>query len=92
VREAAEQEHALAADATGPEPDFTATDAQAIHCALDKLESRAREVLVLFFLESMSLEEIAEVVGRPVGTVKSRLHYAKRALHGLLKRDGYGPV
>ena len=49
-------------------------------------------MLVLFFLESMTLDDIAEVVGRPVGTVKSRLHYAKRALHDLLKRDGYGPV
>jgi RNA polymerase sigma-70 factor, ECF subfamily len=92
VREAAEQEHALAADAAGPEPDFTVIDARAIHRALDELDDRAREVLVLFFLESMSLEDIAEVVGRPVGTVKSRLHYAKRELCEVLKRDGYGPV
>jgi RNA polymerase sigma-70 factor, ECF subfamily len=92
VRQAAEQEHALAVDAAAAEPDFTAMDAQTIHRALDELEPREREVLVLFFLENMTLEEIAEVVGRPVGTVKSRLHYAKRALHDLLKRDGYGPV
>jgi RNA polymerase sigma-70 factor (ECF subfamily) len=92
VRQAAEQEHALAVDAAGPDPEFTAIDAQAIHRALDELSPREREVLVLFFLESMSLEDIAEVVGRPVGTVKSRLHYAKRALLDVLKRDGYGPA
>lgn len=92
VREAAEQEHALGADAAGPDPEFTAIDAQAIHGALDQLAPREREVLVLFFLESMPLEDIADVVGRPIGTVKSRLHYAKRALHDVLKRDGYGPA
>ena len=92
VRQAAEQEHALAVDAAGPEPEFSAIDAQAIHRALDELEPREREVLVLFFLESMSLEEIADVIGRPVGTVKSRLYYAKRALYDVLMRDGYGPV
>ena len=92
VRQAAEQEHAMAVDAAGLEPEFTAVDAQAIHRALDELEAREREVVVLFFLESMSLEEIADVVGRPVGTVKSRLHYAKRALYDVLRRDGYGPA
>ncbi|WP_410788840.1 RNA polymerase sigma factor [Kribbella sp. C-35] len=39
-----------------------------------------REVLVLFHLEDLSLEECAEVLGVPVGTVKSRLHRARRLL------------
>ena len=37
-----------------------------------------REVLVLFHLEEMSLEECAQVLGVPVGTVKSRLFRARR--------------
>ena len=34
----------------------------------------------------------ASVVGCGPGTVKSRLHYAKRALYDVLRRDGYGPA
>jgi RNA polymerase sigma-70 factor, ECF subfamily len=63
-----------------------------VHRALDELEPAHREVLVLFFLEDLSLEDIADVVGRPVGTVKSRLHYARRSLHDVLVRGGYGPT
>jgi RNA polymerase sigma-70 factor (ECF subfamily) len=90
VRRVAEQERAISADET-VELEFSQIDAQAIHRALDELEPAQREVLVLFFLEDMTLEDIADVVGCPVGTVKSRLHYAKRALHDVLKRGGYGP-
>ena len=39
-----------------------------------------REVLVLRFLEEMSYEEIARVTGCQLGTVRSRIHYAKQAL------------
>jgi RNA polymerase sigma-70 factor (ECF subfamily) len=91
ARQTAEQERALPDDAAA-EPEFTEIDAQAIHRALDELESPHREVLVLFFLEDLSVEDIADVVGCPTGTVKSRLHYAKRALHDVLKRGGYGPT
>jgi RNA polymerase sigma-70 factor (ECF subfamily) len=92
VRREAEQERALPEAAGLPDPDFTSLDARAIHRALDELEPAHRAVLVLFFLEDLSLEDIADVVTCPVGTVKSRLHYAKRALHDLLKRGGYGPA
>ena len=39
-----------------------------------------RCVLLLHFLEDFSLEEVARITGVPIGTVKSRLHYAKLAL------------
>jgi RNA polymerase sigma-70 factor (ECF subfamily) len=91
VRQVAEQERAAPEDAVGADPEFTSVDAQAIHGALDELPPLQREAIVLFFLEDMSLEEIAEVLRCPVGTVKSRLYYAKRALHDLLMRGGYGP-
>lgn len=92
VRQEAEQDRALPEDAAAGDPEFTRFDAQAVHRALDELQPGHREVLVLFFLEDLSLEEIADVVGRPVGTVKSRLHYARRSLHDLLARGGYGPA
>jgi RNA polymerase sigma-70 factor (ECF subfamily) len=91
VRQVAEQERAAPEDAAEPDPDFTVIDAHAIHRALDELPSLQREALVLFFLEDLSLQGIAEVLQCPVGTVKSRLYYAKLALRDLLMRDGYGP-
>ena len=57
-----------------------------IHAALDELAPEHREVLVLRYVEDMTYEEIARVVGCEVGTVRSRLHYAKRALRGVLER------
>jgi RNA polymerase sigma-70 factor (ECF subfamily) len=36
-------------------------------------------------LEEFSLEEIAAITAAPVGTVKSRLHHAKRALRKLVE-------
>jgi len=48
--------------------------------ALNQLPWPQRSVLVLHFLEEFSLEEIANISGLAIGTVKSRLHYAKKAL------------
>jgi len=46
-----------------------------------------REVLTLFFLQDLSTDEIAQVLGISIGTVKSRLHYAKRALKAILEKE-----
>ena len=78
-----------AGDTSGDEPDFTPEDAAAVHRALDRLSLPHREVLTLFFLQELSLEQIAAVVDVPLGTVKSRLHHAKRALREVL-RDAPG--
>lgn len=75
----------------GEEPCFDADDAAAIHRALDEVEAKHREVLVLHFLEDLSVGEIASIIRCPEGTVKSRIYYAKRALKELLGRGGYGP-
>jgi len=55
-------------------------NAELVHVALRDLSVDHRRVLTLRFLEDMSIEEIAEVIGQGSGTVKSRLHYAKLAL------------
>jgi len=55
-----------------------------VHEALDRLDRRHREVLVLLFLEGLSVDEIAAVVAVPPGTVKSRIYHAKRALRALM--------
>jgi RNA polymerase sigma-70 factor (ECF subfamily) len=60
--------------------------AELVHKALDRLSPEHREVLVLRFLEELTLEEIAEVLRCQLGTVKSRLHYAKRSLRQQVER------
>jgi RNA polymerase sigma-70 factor (ECF subfamily) len=72
------------------EPSFAAEDAAAIHQALSEIGLKHREVLVLHFLEDLSMAEIAEVVGCSEGTVKSRIHYAKLAMKETLGGRGYG--
>jgi RNA polymerase sigma-70 factor (ECF subfamily) len=58
-----------------------------VHTALNQLAPEHREVLLLRFMDDMSYEDIALVVGCQVGTVRSRLHYAKRALRRALMVD-----
>ncbi len=60
----------------------------ALRECLSELPSEQSEVLVLFYLESMRYREIAEALGVPIGTVKSRLHAAKRALAVTLRKRG----
>jgi RNA polymerase sigma-70 factor, ECF subfamily len=56
-------------------------------CALDQLDPVFREVLTLRFLEDLSVDETAEIIGVPSGTVKSRLFHAKKALKNILSRE-----
>jgi RNA polymerase sigma-70 factor, ECF subfamily len=52
--------------------------AELVHFALSQISPEHREVLTLRFLEEMTLGEIAQVIDRPVGTVKSRLHLFRK--------------
>jgi RNA polymerase sigma-70 factor (ECF subfamily) len=72
------------------EPSFANEDAEAIHQGLSEIGLQHREALVLHFLEDLSIAEIAEVVGCAEGTVKSRMHYAKRAMKEVLSGGSYG--
>jgi RNA polymerase sigma-70 factor (ECF subfamily) len=77
-------------DANAPDPaggplDFE--DAEEVHRGLQSLTLPHREVLTLFFLQDLAVEEVATVLGVPPGTVKSRLHYAKRALRLALAEE-----
>lgn len=62
-------------------------NAEQVHYGLGRISLHHREVLTLFFLQDLSIEEIAEVLEIPVGTVKSRLNYAKRALKAVLEEE-----
>ena len=54
--------------------------------ALDQLPIHHREILTLFFLDDLTLAEVAELLEIPVGTVKSRIHHAKSALRAILSK------
>ena len=56
--------------------------------AIDALPPRHHAVIVLYYLEELSLKEIAYVMDIPEGTVKSRLHYARERLRkSILERE-----
>jgi len=55
-------------------------DAERVHEELARLDEDYREALVLRDLEGLSYEEVAEVTGVPVGTVRSRIHRGRAAL------------
>jgi RNA polymerase sigma-70 factor (ECF subfamily) len=52
---------------------------------LDQLPLPQRSVLLLHFVEDFSIEEIARITETQLGTVKSRMHYAKKSLRKLLE-------
>ena len=43
--------------------------------------------MILYYLEGRSLQETADALGLPLGTVKSRIHHALRDLRGRLSAD-----
>jgi RNA polymerase sigma-70 factor (ECF subfamily) len=70
-----------------PEPEAAALAGlarESLVAALDQLSPAHQEVLLLTFVHDLSYAEIAEILDIPVGTVKSRLNHAKRALRAVL--------
>jgi RNA polymerase sigma-70 factor, ECF subfamily len=59
--------------------------AEEFFALVEQLPAAQRSALLLHVLEDFSLEEIAGITQVPVGTVKSRLHHAKRALRQLVE-------
>ncbi len=57
----------------------------ALRRAIDQLTEEQRSVLVLSEIQGMKYQEISEVLGIPVGTVKSRMHAALERLKELLE-------
>jgi RNA polymerase sigma factor (sigma-70 family) len=66
-------------------------DLPLLQVELDRLPLPEREVLVLFYLQELSLNDIAAIAAIPVGTVKSRLFRARRMLRTQLDRKGPQP-
>jgi RNA polymerase sigma factor (sigma-70 family) len=86
-----------ARDAPTADPDpadlavAAATQAE-IAAAIARLGPLHREILILTFGHGLSYPELAETLGIPLGTVKSRLNHAKRALRPLLDPGPANPA
>jgi RNA polymerase sigma factor (sigma-70 family) len=65
-----------------------AEDLEALERALVELPIIEREIVTLFYLEELSLHEVAEALKVPVGTVKSRLFRARRLLRQAMAARG----
>ena len=80
----------LVSDSSPAAPHAGASDASAsvdVGRALDRLSDAKRVTFVLVEVEGFTCEEVAGMLGIPVGTVWTRLHHARKDLRGLLARE-----
>ena len=79
------EEDAIGRPADTPEAVLLSrADQQMVRSALERLPVQFREAIVLCDVEEMSYQEIAEIVGIPIGTVMSRLSRARKLMRELL--------
>lgn len=75
----------VASDEDGPEALSLASAARTeMASAIERLPEHHREIITLAFVADLSQPEIADLLGIPIGTVKSRLHRARRDLATLI--------
>ena len=80
----------LVEDVAAPEPHTQPDLAEELQLALEKVREEYRLCFVLFHVNGMTLEEIAQIVDAPEGTVKTWLFRVRRELAGHLRRRGIG--
>jgi RNA polymerase sigma-70 factor (ECF subfamily) len=74
-------------DPGGPDSTISVAERDQIERAFSRLSTEHRAVFVLHHHVGMPLTVVAEIVGVPLGTVKSRLHYATRILQSAIAAD-----
>ena len=87
--------HAVVADPRQTSPLDAAVAgglAEALGAALDRLRPEYREVIVLRAQEGLAYDEIAEVTGLPLGTVKTYIHRARKEMAAMLTTAGWDPA
>lgn len=86
-----DEETAEAIEDTSDTPDVTLEKKQkadVIRKCLNGLSTEHREIIDLVYYHEKSVEEVAEIVGIPEATVKTRMFYARKKLAELLKAQG----
>jgi RNA polymerase sigma-70 factor (ECF subfamily) len=73
--------------ATGPDDYLTVDDRDQLERAFRRLTVEQRAVLVFHHYLGLSISEVATRTGLPLGTAKSRLHHATRALRASIEAD-----
>lgn len=81
-------ETAPGTDSANPQDQVELRDAVA--GAVARLDPSHRAVVVLFYYADFSEQQVADILGLRVTTVKSRLHTARRRLAARLRREGFG--
>jgi RNA polymerase sigma-70 factor (ECF subfamily) len=80
---------AIEDESDNPETVLAKQDTGAIiRDCLSQLSADHREIIDLVYYHEKSVEEVAEVVGIPCGTVKTRMFYARKRMAELLKEAG----
>ena len=72
-----------------PDSSLTIDDRDALDRAFRRLSIEQRAVFVLHHHQGLPLVEIAETLGIPAGTARSRLHYATRVLRAAIEADSH---
>ena len=86
-----DEEAANAIEDTSDDPEVAVTKkdtSEALRECLTGLSREHREIVDLVYYHEKSVEEVAEIVGIPENTVKTRLFYARKKLAELLKAAG----
>lgn len=79
--------HLLVVDGAEEDPAISIADREQLDRAFRTLTTEQRAAIVLQYYRDLTLSEIADVLQVPIGTVRSRLHYAKRALRSAIEAD-----
>jgi len=79
--------HVLETDHGAGDPQLSVADRDQLERGFRRLPPEQRAVLVLQHYLDLTLPQIAEVLGVPLGTVRSRLHYARRAMRAAIEAD-----
>ena len=87
TRRAAPVLHAMQPEPIGEDPAVAVLDREAVERAFRRLNADQRAVIVLQYYRDLSLGEIAELLGVPIGTVRSRAHYAKQVMRAAIEAD-----
>lgn len=86
-RRAVERRRAQAAPADSPDTSPSLVEAMRVSAALSVLSPVRRAAVLLRFYEDMPLQEVADILGRPVNTIKSDLRRALEQLRPLLEEN-----
>lgn len=89
LRDAYREADPLDGELAGGDETAAVLDRAQVTEGLAGLPNCERDVVILFYLHDLALDECAQVLGVPVGTVKSRLFRARRLLRDHLIEKGY---